>query len=281
MIWLFFSVLLSTMLFVAFKLFSKFSINVFSAIFFNYLTCFILGNVYLGSQHILHVSVIHEDGFLPIICMGMIFIGTFFLMGVSTHKSGAALSSMVSKMSVVLPVIVAIVVLKERIDAIKIIGILISLLSVVLITNKSDEGTKFNWILIFVFVGSGMVDTGLNLLKNKHYLFWGDAKMSTLLFLGALFSGIIVIILKPTLLKKFDFKSALGGFLLGTANFFSLIAMFKAIDLYNGKTSLFFTMNNVGVVLLSTLVGLAFKEKITRKGYFGLVLAIFALILLN
>lgn len=281
MIWLFLSVLLSTMLFVAFKVFSRFSINVFSAIFFNYLTCFILGNVYLGSQHILHVSVIHEDGFLPIICMGMIFIGTFFLMGVSTHKSGAALSSMVSKMSVVLPVIVAIVVLKERIDAIKIIGILISLLSVVLITNKSDEGTKFNWILIFVFVGSGLVDTGLNLLKNKHYLFWGDAKMSTLLFLGALFSGIIVIIFKPILLKKFDFKSALGGFLLGTANFFSLIAMFKAIDLYNGKTSLFFTMNNVGVILLSTLVGLTFKEKITRKGYFGLVLAIFALILLN
>jgi drug/metabolite transporter (DMT)-like permease len=281
MIWLLLSVLLSTMLFVAFKLFSKFSIDVFSAIFFNYLTCFLLGNVYLGSQHILHVSVIQEDGFVPIICMGMVFIGTFFLMGISTHKSGAALSSMVSKMSVVLPVIVAIFVLKEHIDAIKLAGILISLMSVVLITNKSNEGTKFNWILIFVFIGSGLVDTGLNLLKNKHYVFWTDAKMSTLLFLGALSCGIIIIIFKPALLKTFNFKSAIGGFLLGSANFFSLIAMFKAIDFYNGKTSLFFTMNNVGVVLLSTLVGLAFKEKITTKGYFGLALAIFALILLN
>ena len=281
MIWLLLSVLLSTMLFVAFKLFSKFSINVFSAIFFNYVTCFLLGNVYLGSQHILHVSVIQEDGFVPIICMGMVFIGTFFLMGISTHKSGAALSSMVSKMSVVLPVIVAIFVLKEHIDAIKLAGILISLMSVVLITNKSNEGTKFNWILIFVFIGSGLVDTGLNLLKNKHYVFWTDAKMSTLLFFGALSCGIIIIIFKPALLKTFNFKSAIGGFLLGSANFFSLIAMFKAIDFYNGKTSLFFTMNNVGVVLLSTLVGLAFKEKITTKGYFGLALAIFALILLN
>ncbi len=281
MIWLLLSVLLSTTLFVAFKLFSKFSIDVFSAIIFNYLTCFVLGNMYLGSQHILQVSVIHEEGFLPIICMGMFFIGTFFLMGVSTHKSGAALSSMVSKMSVVLPVIVAMVFLKEQIDAIKLVGIALSLLSVVLITNRSNEGTKFNWILILVFIGTGVVDTGLNLLKNKHFVFWGDAKMSTLLFFGAFLSGIIIIILKPALLKKFDLKSAVGGFLLGSANFFSLIALFKAIDFYHGKTALFFTMNNVGVVLLSTLVGLAFREKITRKGYFGLALAIFALILLN
>jgi drug/metabolite transporter (DMT)-like permease len=269
------------MLFVAFKLFSKFSIDVFSAIIFNYLTCFVLGNIYLGSQHILNISVIHEVGFLPIICMGLVFIGTFFLMGVSTHKSGAALSSMVSKMSVVLPVIVAMVFLKEQIDAIKWVGIALSLLSVVLITNKSNDGTKFNWILILVFIGTGVVDTGLNLLKNKHYSFWGDAKMSTLLFFGAFLSGIIVITFKPSLLKKFDLKSALGGFLLGSANFFSLIAMFKAIDFYHGKTALFFTMNNVGVVLLSTLVGLAFREKITKEGYFGLALAIFALILLS
>jgi uncharacterized membrane protein len=126
-----------------------------------------------------------------------------------------------------------------------------------------------------------LVDTGLNLLKNKHYIFWTDAKMSTLLFFGAFISGLIIILINPKLLKNFDFKSAFGGVLLGTANFFSLIAMFRAIDFYHGKTALFFTMNNVGVVLLSTLVGLAFNEKITAKGYFGLALAIFALILLN
>lgn len=281
MIWLLLSVLLSTMLFVAFKLFSKFSIDVFSAIIFNYLTCFLLGNAYLGSEHILHFSVIREVGFLPIICMGMVFIGTFFLMGVSTHKSGAALSSMVSKMSVVIPVIVAMIILKEQIDSIKMAGIALSLLSVVLITNRSNEGTKFNWILILVFIGSGLVDTGLNLLKNKHYAFWSDAKMSTLLFFGAFVSGLMIMLINPKLVRNFDFKSALGGVLLGAANFFSLIAMFKAIDFYQGKTALFFTMNNVGVVLLSTIVGLAFKEKITTKGYFGLALAIFALILLN
>jgi len=281
MIWLLLSILLSTMLFVAFKLFSKFSIHVFSAIIINYLTCFILGNIYLGADHIIHLSVITEVGFLPIICMGMVFIGTFFLMGVSTHKSGAALSSMVSKMSVVIPVIVAMFFLKEHIDAIKMVGIALSLLSVVLITNKSNEGTKFNWILILVFIGSGLVDTGLNLLKNKQYVFWSDAKMSTLLFFGAFISGLIILMLNPKLFRNFDFKSALGGVLLGAANFFSLIAMFRAIDFYHGKTALFFTMNNVGVVLLSTLVGLAFKEKITAKGYFGLALAIFALILLN
>lgn len=281
MIWLLLSVLLSSLLFFAFKLFSKYNIDVFSAIIVNYISCFILGNIYLGSEHILQFSVIEKEGFLPIICMGTVFVGTFFLMGVSTHRSGAAVSSMVSKMSVVIPVLVAVIALNERFTIIKLLGIAISLFSVVLISNKQGNQSKFDWTLILVFIGSGMVDTGLNLLKNQHYQFWSDGKMSTLLFLGAFITGLSVLIVKPKLFLNFNIKSVVGGTLLGITNFFSLIVMFAALDVFKGKTALFFTMNNIGVVVFSTVLGLFMKEKITKMGYLGLALAILALILLN
>lgn len=108
MIWLILSILLSTSLFVAFKLFERFQVDLFSAIIVNYFTCFVLGNVYLGHRHILNIDTLNAEGFWPIIAMGSLFIGTFFMMGTATQKVGASMSSMASKMSVVIPVFVAV-----------------------------------------------------------------------------------------------------------------------------------------------------------------------------
>ena len=280
MIWLILSIVFSTSLFLAFKLFAKFQIDLFSAIIVNYFTCFILGNIYLGNQHIVKITTLSQDGFWPIISMGSLFIGTFFLMGTATQKVGAGMSSMASKMSVVLPVFVAVLFFQEQLHVGQIIGIVLSIVAVVLISIKDEGGFHFDWILILVFLGSGMVDTGLNLLKNAHYENFDSVRMSTLLFAGAFICGCILVSFKPKLIEKLNVKSWLGGILLGTANFLSLVVMFEGIAHFKGKTSLFFTLNNVGVVCLSAMVGLLFKEKLTKKGIMGLGLAILAIILM-
>ena len=280
MIWLFLSILFSTSLFLAFKLFAKYQVDLFSAIIVNYLTCFALGNLYLGENHILKVGTIHLPGFLPIISMGTLFIGTFFLMGTATQKVGAGMSSMASKMSVVLPVIVAVIFFKEHLHLWQIIGILLSFVSVILISIKEDGGLYFDWILLLVFLGSGMVDTGLNLLKNANFEHFDSVRMSTLLFAGAFLCGCVLIALKPQFIRNLNIKSWIGGILLGSANFLSLVVMFEGIAVFSGKTSLFFTLNNVGVVCMSALVGLAFKEKLTKRALVGLSLALLSIILM-
>jgi len=280
MIWLFLSILFSTSLFLAFKLFAKFQVDLFSAIIVNYLTCFVLGNLYLGNNHILKVETINLPGFIPIISMGTLFIGTFFLMGTATQKVGAGMSSMASKMSVVLPVIVAVVFFKEHLHVWQVLGILLSIVSVILISKKEDGGLHFDWILLLVFLGSGLVDTGLNLLKNGNFEHFNSVRMSTLLFAGAFLCGCILITIKPQFIKNLNTKSWIGGVLLGSANFLSLVVMFEGIAVFNGKTSLFFTLNNVGVVCLSAVVGLAFKEKLTKRAIIGLGLAVLSIILM-
>ena len=280
MTWLILSIVFSTSLFLAFKLFAKYQVDLFSAIIVNYFTCFILGNIYLGNQHIFKLETAGLEGFWPILSMGSLFIGTFFLMGIATQKVGTGMSSMASKMSVVLPVFVAVLFFKEHLQVGQFIGIVLSIAAVVLISIKDDGGLHFDWILILVFLGSGMVDTGLNLLKNSHYEQFDSVRMSTLLFAGAFFCGCILIILKPKLIANLDVKSWVGGILLGTANFLSLVVMFEGIAQFKGKTSLFFTGNNVGVVCLSAIVGLLFQEQLTKKGIIGLGLAILAIILM-
>lgn len=252
----------------------------FSAIIVNYLTCFILGNLYLGSAHILKAETLHQQGFIPIISTGILFIGTFFLMGTATQKVGAGMSSMASKMSVVLPVLVAVSFFHEHLSMLHIFGIILSLISVVLISIKEEGGLHFDWVLLLVFLGSGLVDTGLNLLKNANYTYFGSVKMSTLLFAGAFISGLMIIAVKPSLIKNLNSRSLIGGICLGTCNFISLVVMFEAIEAFAGKTSLFFTFNNIGVVCCSAIFGLAFKEKLTKKGKIGLSIAILAILLM-
>lgn len=280
MIWLFLSILFSTSLFIAFKLFGRFKVDMFSAIILNYLTCFILGNLYLGQSHILKFETLHQNGFVHIISTGILFIGTFFLMGTATQKVGAGMSSMASKMSVVLPVLVAVLFYQEHLSVLHIVGIILSLIAVVLISLKEEGGFNFDWVLLLVFLGSGLVDTGLNVLKNSNYTYFDSVKMSTLLFAGAFISGLIIIALKPSLIKNLNHRSVIGGVVLGTCNFISLVVMFEGIHAFAGKTSLFFTFNNIGVVCCSAVFGLAFKEKLSKKGKIGLGIAILAILLM-
>ena len=252
----------------------------FSAIIVNYFTCFILGNCYLGSANILKLETLFQPGFLQIISTGILFIGTFFLMGTATQKVGAGMSSMASKMSVVLPVLVAVSFFHEHLSMLHIFGIILSLISVLLISIKEDGGLHFDWVLLLVFLGSGLVDTGLNLLKNANYTYFDSVKMSTLLFAGAFISGLIIIAVKPSLIKNLNSRSIIGGICLGTCNFISLVVMFEGIESFAGKTSLFFTFNNIGVVFCSAVFGLAFKEKLTQKGKIGLGIAILAILLM-
>jgi uncharacterized membrane protein len=77
---------------------------------------------------------------------------------------------------------------------------------------------------------------------------------------------------------SFTSKEWIFGGLLGLVNFFSIFFLVKTInDSWLSKGSIV-CLNNLGVVLLSTLIAIvAFKEKLSRINWIGLALAIVAL----
>jgi drug/metabolite transporter (DMT)-like permease len=280
---IFASIALSTSLFVVFKLLGKYKIPVFPIIVINYITCTVLGNLLLWDQHLIVSEIYKQPGFWPLFLLGFVFVITFFLMAKSTENSGATATSMASKMSVVIPVALAIIFFKEPFTLEIFIGLTLALFSVYLISAKKSEeqSMKFNWTLILVFVGSGIVDSSLNAIKKCNFAYFDNYKMATLTFTGAMIMGVIVSVIKSSYWKNFQFKWLFWGMLLGTLNLLSVVALYSAMDDYRGNTGTMFILNNVGVVLLSAAIGFIFREKFTKLTFVGLACAILAIVFLG
>lgn len=88
MMWLIFSVVSSSALMVIFKLFGRFKVEIFPAIVFNYLTCFVLGNLFLGQDNLFSNPVWNQPWLPRIAVLGFFFISAFYLMGLSTPQCG-------------------------------------------------------------------------------------------------------------------------------------------------------------------------------------------------
>ena len=74
----------------------------------------------------------------------------------------------------------------------------------------------------------------------------------------------------------------LGGITLGVVNYFSLFYLIRAFQYRGMESAAVFTINNVGIVGLTTVLGLAlFQEKLSRSNWTGIVLAALAIVMVS
>ena len=79
---------------------------------------------------------------------------------------------------------------------------------------------------------------------------------------------------------RINFKNVLGGICLGVPNYFSIYFLLKALQHPMLTSASVFTINNVAIVMLSTLLGiLLFKEVLSLKNWLGIGLAIISIVL--
>jgi hypothetical protein len=104
--------------------------------------------------------------------------------------------------------------------------------------------------------------------------------MAVLTFTGAAVTGMGYLWYQKELFLLKSLPNFFWGSLLGTVNLFSIFAVYHGLDLFSGRTSLFFTLNNLAVVILTFLVGVLMKDELNNRAYLGLFMAIIALFLL-
>lgn len=292
MIWLILSIVFSACLFLIFTHIGKLKIHVLPVIVINYLTCFVIGNLIPGHAHVFQVEYLHEPWFFPVLGMGFLFIAGFYSMGSATAAAGAAPASVASKMSVVVPALVAILWLNETPGFWQILGIVFSLLAVFLMTEAAPDGKRLHkglWLLVAVFLSSGAVDTGLNLITHFYSETSDPYTVSTLIFGSAGLLGMTLFLWnrkRATEAEKDLFimgkREWMLGVILGTVNYASLITILSGIEYFHGKTAWFFAINNIAVVAVSSIAAaLIFGERIHRSGYWGLALTGLAIVLMN
>ncbi len=286
MIYLVLSVVFSTMLFVIFNYFKRYKIHVLKAIVVNYVVAFSLG---FGTTEgaVAFSSLPEQPWFYGAMVLGLLFVSIFSVMAMTTQRNGVSVASVSGKMSVVIPVLFGVFLYGESLSSVKILGICIALVAVYLASVKEEKLPSLpKATLLFpflLFLGSGAIDTTLKYVETTSV-----KPEEVTLFSGSLFGFAAlfgILLLGVNQLKNnhpFGFKNIVAGIVLGVPNYYSIVFLIKALQIEGVESATLFTANNVGIVVLSTLVGvLLFKEKFSVKNTIGVVLAIVGIILVS
>jgi len=284
MIILLFAILSSSIIFVIFKLFSFYKVDVFQAIVFNYFTAFTCGVLLYGSEW--NPAALETGNWLyyVFIC-AILFISLFILMGISSQRNGVALTSTAVKMSMAMSMLLMIFLYGEEITILKIAGIALAFLGVILVslskeTNAAEKGA--HWMLLVLFIGSGMLDFILNFVQKYELGVLTPSLFSAFGFGIAGCIGLSILIVQIINKKTvFKVRNIFAGVVLGIPNYFSIYLLMQSYSATGWTDSTVLAINNVAVVILSVLVGyFSFKENITLRKLTGLVIAISAIILI-
>ncbi len=283
---LMFSVLLTGFIFLVFKGFEKYEIDNLQAIIVNYVVAFSIGFM-LSKSDVRFQEIPDQSWFLGVIFLGVLFVSVFNLLALTTQKYGFSIVSVASKMSLVIPVLFAVYMYGDVLDTAKIIGLLFALLAVYFITKKKSKQQKFDrkhiYFPLLLFIGAGVLDTLLKYIETT-YVSTSEFELYTAsIFMMAGGFGLFFLMIKQFFLKRrkpLSFKTIIAGIALGVPNYFSVYYLLKALKTQGISSAAVFTVNNVAVVLLATIIGvLFFKEQLSKTNWLGALLAIVALLL--
>ena len=211
---------------------------------------------------------------------GIAFYISFRWMAITTEINGISVTSIASKMSVVIPILIGITVLNEQVNLLIIAGILCGLLAVYLSATASGtlELKSFKWPLI-LFVGSGLIDATF---KGFQVLGLTQSQFPTFMitvFAFAFLSGLIHHFFNKD--RSVTRASLIAGGFLGLANMGTVYFILLALAVPSVASIFVYSINSFGIVFASTLVAVVlFREKLALKGWLGLLLAVAAIVLL-
>lgn len=281
MIPLLLSVASSSLIFVIFKLFKRFQIDTFQAIVFNYATAFSIGMLLYGDQW--NYDYLGEsDWIFAAIGSGILFISLFFLMGKSSQLNGVASTSVAVKMSMAASLMAMIFVFGKPLGLLNGSGILMAMLGVFLVSYSKTDKVNSSWMLLVLFLGSGMLDF-LLFVVQENLLHGLPDSIFTAFGLGT--AGVFgLLLLSPQWIsgkRKFQWRNVLAGIILGIPNYFSIYLLLVSYKSTGWNDITVLSITNVSVVVTSAFLGfLAFKEKASARKIVGLISAIFAILLL-
>ncbi|MBP6399068.1 MAG: hypothetical protein KA340_14380 [Saprospiraceae bacterium] len=284
---LLFCILLNVVVAIIFKIFPRYNIDVKRAIIVNYFTCVATAWAADYVEFNTHLPMV-KDFVIWTLPMGILFFTVFLIIGKTVASFGVLVATTSQKLSLILPVVIALLFFDEPLTTWKLPGLLAAIGAVLYINaNGSPRLPKLNALTtlslpLLTWLGSSAVDLSL-FLSEKYQAAQGHNLLFTAsLFFFAGLSGLLFVIVQDFKTgSSWKKKDILAGTCLGIPNFFSIYLIVVLLsDGWQG--SILFPMLNVAIILMTTLVGLfIFKEDFSRNRKAGIILAIFAIILLS
>ena len=288
---------LTAMFSIVFKIFHKKDIDANQAIFFNYLTAFVLG-VLFSLQGGAVVNPLKADWLIDVIILGFIFMAGMVMLSASARRVGVAISTVCSRASMVIPIIVSYMFIEGSAKPKwLLICLVLVAMTLTIWADKPQGGHKYTLLDILapvtVFLMFGASNAYLKVLQHRVTVNDTAAGLSEQIINSEISLVTASVFFVAMLMCIFSFfkkgqdgkhsplllKNVVGGIVLGFVNYFctyTLMLSMKTID-----SSFLFPVHNIGIVAIGAIVGwLAFNEKLKPHQVLGIVLAAVSIALL-
>ena len=206
-------------------------------------------------------------------------------MAITTQQISVAVSSVANKLSFIIPVVLSVFLFHETLLGLQWIGICIAILAVLFTcypnnsTNNHSKKSLGILLPLLLFIGSGLLDTLMNIIQHS---FVNDINRHNYLVTGfgvAGLAGLLVVLFGYSVgTRKWHFMNLWSGIAIGIPNYFSIWCLVKFLSLTGEQSSVGIALNNMGIVLLSTLLAwLLFKQTLSKINMLGIVMALIAI----
>ena len=276
MLFLILSIVSSTLITVFMRISEGKSKNEISLLSMNYLSCCVLSYLFMENKTLFP----RESGVSTVIYLGVIggvlYLASFLLLKWNVRKNGVTLPATFMKLGVLVPTVLAAVIFREKLHAATVLGILLALVAILLLKEKSSEKAKNTFGLILLLAGGGMADAMSKIFEetapqslSNHFLFY--------IFFVALLLSVGLVIVKK---QKYHPYDVAFGLLIGIPNYFS--ARFLLLSLGSVPAVIAFPSFCVATIAVVSAAGmLLFREKISRRQSIAMAIILVALVLLN
>lgn len=281
-LYVFAAALTATLLYVILRTFSFFKIENLHALSTNYFTAAATSFLISGIPSVSGSMI--SDFIFQALFMGAFFISVFYIAAKCAQQCGVAITSISAKMSMVIPITVAVFLFHDSMNVMKVIGIILALAAVYLSGSSgvNDKKEKSNWYLpLLVFIGSGSVDTAVNIVQHYYINETNQQLYISMMFGSAGIIGTVLSIINHRKKKStLTLASVIGGIILGVVNYFSLYFLVKCLAM-GIESSFVFSVINLLVVVMSAIFAFTlFREKPDVRRVTGIGLALLAIIVL-
>ncbi|MDR6782236.1 drug/metabolite transporter (DMT)-like permease [Pedobacter africanus] len=281
MIYLLISICCSVTVAVLLKLARRYKINIVQAVTWNYLFAIVLSLFFFKPSFSELTSAPVNSVY---IALGILLPVVFWFLAGSVRNIGIVKTDIAQRLSLFLPIMAAYFIFKEQFSLLKIAGLSVGFIAIffTLYKKTAQKNEGLNWLYpIFVFIGFGIIDILFKKIAQIKAIPY-TSSLIVIFILAFVISLVAVFYLSAFKKQKIEFVNFICGCILGFFNFFNILFYLKAHRMMADNPSVVFAAMNMGVIIAGSLVGiLIFKEKLNKLNYWGLALALLAILLIT
>ena len=245
----------------------------------NYLTCTLIGFLMITEKQLLFS--LHSSTFICGIIGGFLFVLSLVCIQTGIQKSGAILTSAFSKLGLLVPLALSILVFRERPTILQALGLLAVFAAIRIISDTKIDTQNIDLpFLLIVLLTNGLSESMAKIYSTVGIHTEESVYMFLVFLTAAILTGFLLCNETRKTKSQVSPKELAAGILVGIPNYFSAVFLLRSLSSIPAVIA--YPVFSTGTILIVTAISIPlFKERLNKNQSAGLMLILAALVLLN